>query len=271
MLDHKEIVVKLQSKVLQEKDIKIQTSNLPLVVQSIMGVTNQRRDLTSSSSPSPLHDDAIPPPSRTNGNKPNDNDNDGDDSVTDTKSVTWATDMIQYRDHPDYYKDINDSDIWYNKGDYATFKKECEAICILAKRGLKTTMETPKDTNDNLCIRGLEHRISIPRKLDRQNQKFESRFAVFDEQLDQQYKRIYCPDRFRKVYEGFSAVSRKEAHLVGLQDEQEAKSLQEQKNFYDDTYQRDSLLKFFGMNLGVSTLFKAQNSSKGVVAVAAIA
>ena len=240
-----------------------------------MGFTNQRHDVTSSS---PLHDNA-PPPSCTNGNKLNDND-DTDDSVTDTKSVTWASDMIQCRDCPEYYAEINDADIWYSKGDYATFKKECEAICIVAKRGLKT-MET-KNTN-NLCIRGLEHRISIQRKLDRQTQKFESRFAVFDEQLDQQYKGIYCPDRFREIYEGFSAFSRKEAHLVGLQDEQEAKpSLQEQKNVYDDSYQRDSLLKFFGINLfptnnnvksnlGASTVFKAQNSSKGVIAVAPIA
>ena len=105
--------------------------------------------------------------------------------------------------------DVKSEDIWYSKEEMEQFSKDGRRVAHVARKSGQST---------NLCVRGLEHRLSRRATIEMQGRKAAVIQAVLREQQKQKLASISDPSRIRKKSLAASWSSRQLAFKLADQD-----------------------------------------------------
>ena len=151
-----------------------------------------------------------------------------------TKCVRWAPQHALHEIHDITHLDemsieeINDT--WYQKHQYAAFKKECVFIWHLSING---EIKSKNNADEEWCERGLEHIIHDERRksrewerkcaissvLETQKVQRQQEMSDDDKSNDKNDSECLSPEYLAEMYKQASSLSHLEAHSRGLQDE----------------------------------------------------
>ena len=124
--------------------------------------------------------------------------------------------------HLSNYSDDEIEASWYRKEDFTRMSDDVGEIANLVAKGVDTR------NGEELSIRGLEHLVEEDVADYRAEKMIESIDAVLDEQDEQRDEGVFNPDAIAQLYTEIVSPLLREAHLVGLRDEQEATAAAEQ-------------------------------------------